>query len=246
MTSPHAAPSRASAAARCLRHRTAALVLAAAALSPWHPASADVRLGKLRVIYSADHPDATLTVSNAGTEPAIVQTWIESADGTLDTPFFAAPPLFRLDPGDTNLIRVTLVGQAPATHVERLYWMNVKEIPPAPPKSAGNTLQFAIRTRIKLLYRPAGLDGAFDAVRDLKPSRDGKSIDNRSSYVASLFVSCPGGSRQESLTINPHASLPIPRMPCPPAEIRIQSINDYGGVSAAFTPPHVGAPPAPH
>ncbi|WP_246797521.1 fimbrial biogenesis chaperone [Burkholderia perseverans] len=246
MAAPHAASRRTSAAARRLRYQAGALALTVAMLLPWHPASAEIRIGKVRVIYSADHPDATLAVTNTGTEAAIVQTWIESANATLDTPFFAAPPLFRLDPGDTNLIRVTLVGQAPATHVERLYWMNVKEIPPSPPESAGNTLQFAIRTRIKLLYRPPGLDGAFDAARDLMLSRDGSSLDNTSPYVASLFVGCPGAHQQESLTIDPHASLPMPRMSCPPADVRIQSINDYGGISPTVTLPPGGPRPAPH
>jgi P pilus assembly chaperone PapD len=41
---------------------------------------------------------------------------------------------------------------------ESLFWLNIKAIPSA--SQVDNTLQIAIKTRIKLIYRPATMKGA--------------------------------------------------------------------------------------
>ena len=42
---------------------------------------------------------------------------------------------------------------------ESLYWMNIKAIPSVSKDTNQNTLQIAVKTRIKLIYRPQGLRG---------------------------------------------------------------------------------------
>ena len=95
---------------------------------------------------------------NEGKAPYVVQAWLDAGEGKNKTPFLITPPLSRLDPGMENLLRIMRVSSndLPADR-ESVFWLNVKEIPE---KAEGeNVLQIAVRTRIKLYYRPAALRG---------------------------------------------------------------------------------------
>lgn len=76
--------------------------------------------------------------------------------GELKAPFIITPPLYRLDKDQQNVERIVLAGALPQDK-ESLYWLNIKAIPAASRKD--NTLQIAVKTRIKLIYRPAALKG---------------------------------------------------------------------------------------
>src|SRR3546814_21034514 len=62
------------------------------------------------------------------------------------------PPLMRLGPGEEALVRTIYAGQGLPADRESLFWIIIQEIPPS--SDAANALQVAIRTRIKLFYRP--------------------------------------------------------------------------------------------
>lgn len=55
-----------------------------------------------------------------------------------------------------NILRIVGTGNLPADH-ESLFWLNIKSIPSV--EKRDNTLQLAIKTRIKLIYRPEALKG---------------------------------------------------------------------------------------
>lgn len=76
--------------------------------------------------------------------------------GAEKAPFIITPPLYRLDKDQQNVERIVLAGALPQDK-ESLYWLNIKAIPAASRKD--NTLQIAVKTRIKLIYRPAALKG---------------------------------------------------------------------------------------
>lgn len=65
------------------------------------------------------------------------------------------PPLFRLGAGQENNLRILRTGGNLPEDRESLYWMNIKSIPSTTEKQDNvNTLQIAVKTRIKLIYRP--------------------------------------------------------------------------------------------
>ena len=102
-----------------------------------------------------------------GAQPALVEAWIDSGDpaSTPDTakvPFLITPPLFRMNAGKGQSLRIVYTNQPLPADRESLFWLNVLEIPPKPtsgPGEAKNTLQFAVRSRLKLFFRPASLTG---------------------------------------------------------------------------------------
>ena len=55
---------------------------------------------------------------------------------------------------DKNLERIVMTGSLPQGQ-ESLFWLNIKAIPSASKQM--NSLQIAVKTRIKLIYRPEAL-----------------------------------------------------------------------------------------
>ena len=132
-------------------------------------AHASVVISGTRVVFPAQQGEITVRLSNEGANPALVEAWIDtgnpsSTPDSANTPFLITPPLFRMEPRKDQSLRIlyTQGSQPLPTDRESLFWLNVLEIPPKPTGSqfAGrNYLQFAIRSRLKLFYRPADLPG---------------------------------------------------------------------------------------
>lgn len=128
---------------------------------------AGVVVGGTRVVFPAKGGEVTVRLSNVGTSPALVEAWIDDGDvhstpDKVDVPFLVTPPLFRMEPNrDQSLRIIGTPSQLPADR-ESLFWLNVLEVPPKPTgleAEGKNTLQFAVRSRLKLFYRPANLAG---------------------------------------------------------------------------------------
>ncbi|WP_266171123.1 fimbria/pilus periplasmic chaperone [Dyella subtropica] len=138
------------------------------------PARADIVINGTRVIYSAKEREVTVQLTNdEKTDPRLVRAWIDSGDvheppDHIDVPFTLTPPMFRLDAGRSQALRIMYIpGSDKARSLpkdkESVFWLNVLAVPPKPADAAdGNILQFAFRTRIKLFFRSEGLVGRPD------------------------------------------------------------------------------------
>ena len=167
------------------RFRWTLAVLLALCL-PW-PAGAGITLSGTRVILGEKDREASIPVKNTSTSPYVVQTWIDAGEGQNKTPLLVTPPLSRLDPGMENILRIMRVaGDLPADR-ESVFWLNVKEIPERSKEE--NVLQIAVRSRIKLFYRPARLAGKPEESRAqlqwvVSPGPEGRGAECRSSRCA--------------------------------------------------------------
>ena len=138
-------------------------VIAAALL--FGSAHASIVLGGTRVIYKSGDRDVSVALTNQGDQPALVQAWMDDGQAsaspeTVSVPFVLTPPISRVDPKQNQTLRLVYTGEALPIDRESVFWLNVLEIPPKPSLEAGaNTLQFAIRTRIKVFFRPKELTG---------------------------------------------------------------------------------------
>jgi chaperone protein EcpD len=221
-----------------------ALLLSSALLSGF--SQAGVMLGGTRIVFDGSKRDASITVSNTTSQPYAVQTWVntEADDSTISTPFVATPPLFRLDPRKEQMVRIQKVpGELPKDR-ESVFYFNAQEIPVAG-KADENTLKIAMRTRIKLFYRPAGLKGnPMDALAQLRWSlvqEQGKPVlvvNNPSAFhVSFIGVTVAAGAQ--------NVEVKEPKMVAPMSseryllsgfsgrsgEVVFSAINDYGGYS---------------
>lgn len=216
------------------------------------PATASVVIGGTRVVYPAQDKEVTLKFMNEGERAALVQVWLDDGDDqstpdTASAPFVVAPPVFRLDNGKQQTVRIMYTGAAPQADRETLYWLNMLEIPPKVGGSNANILQFAFRTRIKVFHRPANLPGepvlAHQKVRwSLKSGAGGLVLraDNPTPFHVN-FANVglwAGGKEQGSKgggMVAPFASaeFPMEDMAARPAgEVKgaITVINDFGAL----------------
>lgn len=122
-------------------------------------ASAGVVIGGSRMVYEGNKKEQSITVENLDSTPFLIQSWIEDASGKmLNSPpqFFVTPPLFRLDGRQKNILRIINSMKSLPQDKESLFWLNIKSIP-AKSDEDKNSLQIAVRSRLKLIYRPDSL-----------------------------------------------------------------------------------------
>ncbi|MDI9240842.1 fimbria/pilus periplasmic chaperone, partial [Lysobacter sp. LF1] len=140
------------------------LALMMTAVGCFSAAHAGMQLVGTRVIYPANEREVTVHMNNVGDTPRMVQAWIDDGDAkataeTAKAPFILTPPLSRVDPGKGQALRILFTGGNVPQDRESIFWLNVLEISPKPGEDTKNYLQFAVRTRVKILYRPVGLLG---------------------------------------------------------------------------------------
>lgn len=229
----------------------AALVVLCAAVGT---ASASVVIGGTRVVFPAANGEVTVRLNNTGDKPALVEAWIDDgdADSTPDTahvPFLITPPLARMNAGKGQSLRIVYTGQPLPKDRESLFWLNVLEIPPKPVAKPGeerNTLQFAVRSRLKLFFRPAELvgevaaapaqitwsvvaDGAGYALEAHNPTPYHITFSQLSLRVGSVNHAIGSGM------VAPAASLRLPikdltQAPAAGSQVDYSTVDDYGAV----------------
>jgi P pilus assembly chaperone PapD len=131
-----------------------------------------------RVIYDASAKAATLSLKNNADKPYMVQSWLEAGKTTNDdskVPFVVTPPLVKIEPQKESTLRFIYSGQGLATDRESQFWINIQEIPPKPEND--NVLQLAVRTKIKLFYRPKQVNIKLeDAIKKVHWSVQGNNL----------------------------------------------------------------------
>jgi len=233
--------------------RTGFVCLAAAcALLASVSADAQVIVHGTRQIFPGNQREITVRIENVGKRASLVQAWTDDGDKQAGpeeakTPFVLRPPVFRLDAGRSQALRVLFTGAELPQDRESIYWLNVLDIPPAPRDgevASGNFLQFSLRTRIKLIYRPKGLDASAAAPQKLQwtlvQDRQGWALraSNPTPYYvhfARLALRVQGKdypSADPSMVAPMSSALyPLQGLAARPgsANVQFESINDQGG-----------------
>lgn len=196
-----------------------------------------VEIGGTRLIYNGTGHQAAISVSNPDNTPYLIQSWVSknenSDDG--DSLFVTTPPLFKLNPYAQNSVRVMLAGNAVPQDRESVYWLNIKSIPSSSAE-AKNELLIAVKSKMKLFYRPAGLKGDPSlAYQQLTISAAGGklSVHNPTPYSVSLYdVKVNGKELAKPPMVLPFQTLSLPQTTVASGEVSWRAINDFGGVTA--------------
>lgn len=123
---------------------------------------------------------------------------------------------------------------------ESLYWLNIKAIPSSKHVEGVNTLQIAINTRIKLLYRPSAITGKPEAVADkLQWHREGHDlvVNNPTPFYMNFQTVMFNGHKVDKATwavpkTETHFALPDNASG---STVTYSIITDYGSISQTWS-----------
>lgn len=209
---------------------------------------AGIIVGGTRVIYNGGLREANISVNNPDKIPYLIQAWADGAGQKSENksapkaPFLVTPPIFRLDPGKENLLRIIRTGGTFPNDRESIYWVNVKSIP-AMVKRDSNVLQVSVKTRIKLFYRPEGINSPTeDDYKKLSFRRDGNviKVSNPTPYYIT-FLSLNIGDESIDTTstmVPPLGTITYSLKKTPSVnQVTWRVINDFGGGSKPTSSP---------
>lgn len=166
---------------------------------------AGVIINTTRVIFPGNQDSTEIQLTNSGEIPSLVQSWVDEGDinsspETSGAPFMLVPPVTRIAGGSGQQLKIRILKNSLPRDRESVFYLNVVDIP-AKTAATGNTLQLALRTRIKLLYRPDLLPLPPDAVPEqISVSLSGETLilKNPAPYYFTLSALVSGNSNTPS------------------------------------------------
>ncbi len=201
---------------------------------------AGVVIGGTRVVYGEKQSSVTLPLRNNSQTAWLINSkistggsWPGSTLSAKKAPFVITPPLFALKAGRESTLRIIYTGGSLARDRESVFTLSIATIPSGSPHD--NSVQVAIRSQLKLFYRPAGLQGsAQDATQKLRWTRVGKQlrVENPTPYYVTLFnLHVNGREARNAGMVAPFSQRNIDgcsqAAQCP---VSWQGINDFGRV----------------
>lgn len=204
-------------------------------------AQATVSLSGTRLVFDGRFGEASVDVSNRSDAQVLIQAWL--ADGRAaeshraDLPFVVTPHLAQLPAQGKQTLRVLYEGVGMPADRESLLHLFVLEIPRR--SQAAQQLSIAVRQRINVFYRPAGLPGdPADAAQMLAWQRQpgGElSARNPTPYHVSLQnVRVDGVEISDYQLLPPFSEISLP-LPVRIAgagmqrNLSFKALTDYGG-----------------
>jgi len=220
------------------------MMVASAGLFPLLSLAGGVGINATRIIYPSQSQSVSTSVRNNDTQTTyLTQVGVSATPDGGSAPFVATPPLFRMEPGTQNQVRIVKTGgQLPADR-ESLFWFTMQAIPSAKEVNGGSTrltgaTQIALGTTIKLIYRPEGLpmppEKGFGLLQ-FSRAVNGIKITNPSPYYVSFFSFKVGGrelisSAQPIKMVAPKSTVVMSAKGLTfPVKVSWSAIDDIGG-----------------
>ncbi|HEI9734341.1 TPA: molecular chaperone [Enterobacter cloacae] len=203
--------------------------------------SAGVVMGGTRIVYPQNSKEVAFSVSNMESAvPYLIQSWVENdAEGkNRAAPFIVTPPLFRLDPDQTNTLRIQYTGAPLPADRESVFWLDIKAIAPKP-KESSNELQINVKSKFKIFYHPENLKGdaatAWQKVR-FSTTQKGLEATNPTPYYVSFYrLSVSGHNIEQPGMIGPGETREWPVAAS--GSVTWSAINDFGAITATRSQP---------
>jgi len=128
--------------------------------------NASVIMTGTRIIYNEGSRSVDVNLKNQSNFPYVVQTWFDAGkmsggpDASVQVPFIATPPVFRIQPGAGQVVKVTFTGglNLPDDR-ESVFYFNFLQVPPSniDKNDVKNKMLVMLRNRVKIFYRPTSL-----------------------------------------------------------------------------------------
>jgi len=223
-------------------------------------AQANVIVETTRVIYPEARREVSFRVTNTSKDkPGFVQMWLDDGDASVapedaNTPFNLTPPVARLAVDGSQVVRLVYTGEPLPADRESVFYFNLLEVPP---KSAEeNKISFAVRTRIKVFFRPKALRAdpmSLMSKVSWQLAKEGNNWvalgTNPTPFHMSFFAVMLGQSGKfggpiDGGMMSPMGKTsivlgPVDKVPDPMKtfnQIKVDFVNDYGGATSLEFP----------
>lgn len=216
-----------------------------------HSAYAGMTISGTRVIFPGNEREKTVRTTNKGTTPLLVQVWVDDGGknddiNNIKVPFTVTPPVYRIEPGKGQSIRLIYNGMSLPQDRESVFWFNLLEIPPENEAIKDtDRLELAFRTRIKIFYRPSVLkSGSVQEADKLKwevisPAKGIKVTNPTPYYISFDSAYISSGSAKYPLDVDmvpPFSSKEMlvnskVKAPATAGSVTVRLINDYGSIA---------------
>ncbi|WP_413492351.1 molecular chaperone [Morganella psychrotolerans] len=215
-------------------------------------AHAVLGLDRTRIIFNEEDGGVSVVIENQDSASSfLAQTWIEKPNGEkLNNSLVALPFLQKLSPKQKKQIKITYMeGQnlLPQDR-ESLFYFNLLGIPPQGKESS--VVQFTIQSRLKLFYRPKGIDYKMSADndfrRDLSVIKQGGNVKltNPTPYniiITNLNINRSKDNDFPETVVAPFSDLTVKLKDPSWSSFEIAYIDDFGGLK--FSKYQCGASP---
>lgn len=149
------------------------VLLCLLAVSATALADGGVSFTRNRLVFNEGEKAISLSVVNHGENPYLIQAGVSAApDKQLRAPFLVTPPLFRLNGNAQNMMRIVGTGAELPRDRESVFYFYASAVPgQRDPHEEGRDdasgvvgaqLSIAMKTVLKLFYRPKGLSVTID------------------------------------------------------------------------------------
>lgn len=152
-------------------------------------ALASLATDQTRYVFRGDKDALTIMVTNNDKDHTFGgQAWVDNIVEKDTRPtFVVTPSFFKVKPQGQQTLRIIMASDHLPKDKESVYWLNLQNIPPA---LEGSGIAIALRTKLKLFYRPKALlkgrKGAEEALT-LNTRPDGRTmLVNTTPYIYAI------------------------------------------------------------
>jgi len=220
-------------------------------------AQAQMIIDTTRLIYPEARREVSFKVTNLSKDkPALIQMWLDDGNAAAApeeavTPFNLTPPIARLKADSAQSVRLTYTGEPLPNDRESVFYFNMLELPQK--SNEENKLTFAVRTRIKVFFRPKALRA--DPISLMRQvtwkvlEQNGKWVaeaSNPTPYHMSFFNLSLGQGGVYEAPVDGGMVPPmgkttvvlgeVGKVTQPFNQLKVEYVNDYGGNSTIETP----------
>ncbi|EGT5658726.1 fimbria/pilus periplasmic chaperone [Citrobacter braakii] len=198
-------------------------------------AVASLATDQTRYIFRGDSDALTITVSNNDKDRTFGgQAWVDNIVEKDTRPtFVVTPSFFKVKPDSQQTMRIIMATDNLPTDRESVYWLNLQNIPPA---LEGSGIAIALRTKMKLFYRPkALLEGrkASEEKISLQTRPNGeRMLVNTTPYIYAIGSLLDAGGKKinvDDVTAQKLLMfLPGDEVQVKGNVVKVMSLNDYG------------------
>ena len=202
-------------------------------------AMASLAADQTRYIFRGDKDALTITITNNDKARTFGgQAWVDNIVEKDTRPtFVVTPSFFKVKPNGQQTLRIIMASNHLPKDKESVYWLNLQDIPPA---LEGSGIAVALRTKLKLFYRPKAL------LEGRKGAEEGLSLQNRPDGRIMLVNTTPyifaigsllDGNGKRIATDNETAQKLLMFMPGDEVQVKgnvvkVESLNDWGSLQA--------------